>query len=90
MEGIPAEELIKLEPTTGLKILPHWLAQPYFRVQPTVFAKDATKVEPKRVHGSDVGQHSEGEDERDEEERPRPEGIKRVKLATMSSVPLTS
>ena len=25
------EELIMIEPTTGLKILPHWLAQPYFR-----------------------------------------------------------
>jgi len=25
------EELITIEPTTGLKVLPHWLAQPYFR-----------------------------------------------------------
>ncbi|KAL4064108.1 dihydrouridine synthase-domain-containing protein [Scleroderma yunnanense] len=25
------EELVTIEPTTGLKVLPHWLAQPYFR-----------------------------------------------------------
>ena len=25
------EELITIEPTCGLSILPHWLAQPYFR-----------------------------------------------------------
>lgn len=25
------EDLITIEPTTGLKVLPHWLAQPYFR-----------------------------------------------------------
>jgi len=25
------EELITIEPTTGLKVLPHWLTQPYFR-----------------------------------------------------------
>jgi len=25
------EELIMIEPTTRLKVLPHWLVQPYFR-----------------------------------------------------------
>ncbi|KAF8550379.1 Dus-domain-containing protein [Imleria badia] len=89
-EGTPAEELIRLEPTTGLKILPHWLAQPYFRAQLTASTKDATKTVPKRVHGSDGGQHSEGEDDEGcGEERWRLEGIKRAKLATGSAVPLT-
>lgn len=48
------EELIKLEPTTGLKILPHWLAQPYFRVSAS--AGKAAKTEPKRAHGADADQ----------------------------------
>jgi len=30
-----AAEFIKVDPATGLKVLPHWLAQPYFRPQPT-------------------------------------------------------
>ena len=32
-EDTPLEELVKTEPITGLPILPHWLAQPYFRPQ---------------------------------------------------------
>ena len=35
VEGLSAAELIKVDPATGLKVLPHWLAQPYFRPQPT-------------------------------------------------------
>ncbi|KAF9235038.1 dihydrouridine synthase-domain-containing protein [Melanogaster broomeanus] len=30
-EGRSVEELISKDPDTGLKVLPHWLAQPYFR-----------------------------------------------------------
>jgi tRNA-dihydrouridine synthase 1 len=30
-EGLSPEQLIKTDPVTGLKVLPHWLAQPYFR-----------------------------------------------------------
>lgn len=30
-EGVPIEQLIILDPTLGIKILPHWLAQPYWR-----------------------------------------------------------
>jgi hypothetical protein len=33
-EGLSVEQLIKIDPTTGLKVLPHWLAQPYFRPLP--------------------------------------------------------
>ncbi|KAI6106706.1 dihydrouridine synthase-domain-containing protein [Pisolithus croceorrhizus] len=29
--GKSIDELVTIEPTTGLKLLPHWLAQPYFR-----------------------------------------------------------
>lgn len=29
--GVPAEELVKVDPVLGIKILPHWLAQPYWR-----------------------------------------------------------
>ncbi|EMD37012.1 hypothetical protein CERSUDRAFT_114910 [Gelatoporia subvermispora B] len=32
--GKTLEELITYEPTTGLPVLPHWLAQPYFRPLP--------------------------------------------------------
>ncbi|KAI9574282.1 dihydrouridine synthase-domain-containing protein [Boletus coccyginus] len=89
-EGVPTEEPIKLEPTTGLKVLPHWLAQPYFRVQPTS-TSNRTGTEPKRVHGLDPGQESESEDEKVGDERGRQEGIKRLKLtSTVSAVPLFS
>ncbi|THG97976.1 hypothetical protein EW026_g4138 [Hermanssonia centrifuga] len=30
-ESCTADELVTIDPSTGLKILPHWLAQPYFR-----------------------------------------------------------
>lgn len=39
-EGQTLEELVKVDPETGLKVLPHWLAQPYFRPLPA--AKDST------------------------------------------------
>ncbi|OCH85598.1 Dus-domain-containing protein [Obba rivulosa] len=34
-EGKSLEELITIEPSTGLPVLPHWLAQPYFRPLPS-------------------------------------------------------
>ncbi|KAF4586615.1 hypothetical protein EYR40_010627 [Pleurotus pulmonarius] len=37
------DELITVEPTTGLKILPHWLAQPYFR--PLKSREPSTKLQ---------------------------------------------
>ena len=33
-EGVPVEQLVTLDPTQGIKILPHWLAQPYWRPFP--------------------------------------------------------
>jgi hypothetical protein len=33
-EGVPIEQLITVDPTLGIKILPHWLAQPYWRPLP--------------------------------------------------------
>lgn len=59
-EGRPVEELITVDPATGLKLLPHWVAQPYFRAQPkvaepvdkksdkeeTVVAEDGTPARP--------------------------------------------
>lgn len=32
VEGVPVEQLITVDPTLGIKILPHWLAQPYWRL----------------------------------------------------------
>jgi len=29
--GVPTEQLITVDATLGIKILPHWLAQPYWR-----------------------------------------------------------
>ena len=59
-------------------------------MQPTS-TKIATKTEPKRVYDLDTGYESEGEDGKDEEgERGRQEGAKRVKLTTVSAVPLPS
>jgi tRNA-dihydrouridine synthase 1 len=49
--GVSLKDLIKVDPATGLNILPHWLAQPYFRplLPPTLNSKD----HPKR--GSETG-----------------------------------
>lgn len=33
-EEVPIEQLITVDPTRGIKILPHWLAQPYWRPLP--------------------------------------------------------
>lgn len=30
-EGVPIEQLITVDPSLGIKVLPHWLAQPYWR-----------------------------------------------------------
>lgn len=74
-EELFMEELIKVEPTTGLKILPHWLAQPYFRVQPT-----PTGVKPglKRSYSIEADRESEGEGH--ERREAWQEGTKRVNL----------
>jgi len=29
--GVPIEQLITVDATLGIKVLPHWLAQPYWR-----------------------------------------------------------
>ena len=34
MEGVPVKDLITVEPITGIPVMPHWLAQPYFRPTP--------------------------------------------------------
>jgi tRNA-dihydrouridine synthase 1 len=33
-EEVPVEQLIAVDPTLGVKVLPHWLAQPYWRPLP--------------------------------------------------------
>lgn len=45
-ESCPAEELITVHEPTGLKLMPHWVAQPYFRAAPKV-AEQAEKNEEK-------------------------------------------
>ncbi|KAA1479441.1 FMN-linked oxidoreductase [Dentipellis sp. KUC8613] len=42
--GKTAKDLVRIDEATGLKVLPHWLAQPYFRPLP---AKKPQKVEEK-------------------------------------------
>ena len=34
VKDVPLVNLVKVDESTGLKILPHWLAQPYFRPLP--------------------------------------------------------
>lgn len=84
------EESIKLEPTTGLNILPHWLAQPYFRIQPT--STETVAKESKRMHGSDAGHAAYSNDKRggdnERQRESRQEDSKRVKLTTDSAVVL--
>ncbi|KIJ66633.1 hypothetical protein HYDPIDRAFT_38953 [Hydnomerulius pinastri MD-312] len=75
------DELITIEPITGLKVLPHWLAQPYFRPsrspQPES-VPEALQAVSKRAHG---GQTAESDDDL------HLEGSKRPKLM---EVPLLS
>jgi len=33
-ESVPTEQLITVDPSLGIKTLPHWLAQPYWRPLP--------------------------------------------------------
>ncbi|KAG2033005.1 Dus-domain-containing protein [Suillus americanus] len=46
--GQTIDELITIEPTTGLRVLPHWLSQPYFRPlkSPTEASKRASSPIP--------------------------------------------
>ena len=30
-EGVPVQQLTAMDSTFGIKVLPHWLAQPYWR-----------------------------------------------------------
>jgi len=49
--GLSIEELVKIEPTLGLKILPHWLAQPYFRpLPPADTSKPSDRVDAESVN----------------------------------------
>jgi len=34
VEGVPIKDLISVEPITGIPVMPHWLARPYFRPLP--------------------------------------------------------
>ncbi|EPS99345.1 hypothetical protein FOMPIDRAFT_1030904 [Fomitopsis schrenkii] len=63
VEGHPLEALVTLDSHTGLPILPHWLAQPYFRPPPPTKAKGQqeqhkeTTASSKRVKwGSEIPQ----------------------------------
>lgn len=47
MKDVPLGDLVKMDEATGLKILPHWLAQPYFRPLPPS-AGDKTKGASKK------------------------------------------
>jgi hypothetical protein len=56
-EGRPIEELITVDPVSGLKILPHWLSQPYIRAQPKIAAKaeqNAEKAEEAVAKGGEA------------------------------------
>jgi tRNA-dihydrouridine synthase 1 len=41
--GVSVKDLVKTDPATGLEILPHWLAQPYFRPLPSAKLDDSKK-----------------------------------------------
>lgn len=46
-EGMSFAELVKIDEATGLPILPHWLAQPYFRPAPAPPQEAKAKAEAK-------------------------------------------
>ncbi len=50
-EGRPLEELITLDSVTGVKVLPHWVAQPYTRPLLDVNGKKLNKAGVAAVDG---------------------------------------
>lgn len=56
-EGRPIEELTTTDAATGLKILPHWLAQPYFRPTPTLVPDGSGKKVKARAGESSSFSH---------------------------------
>lgn len=62
------DELVTIDAISGLKKLPHWLAQPYFRPlppDPTASSDDSGKKSSsgKRVHSITVRETSDNEDQ---------------------------
>lgn len=43
-EGTPPEDLVRIRTAAGLRILPHWLAQPYFRPPPITTNREIGKL----------------------------------------------
>jgi len=58
-EGIDVEELATIHEATGLKLMPHWVAQPYFRPLPGVRPEIKAKTEKVAVSSSSVVQQIE-------------------------------
>lgn len=48
-EARPSEELITIEPVSGLPILPHWLSQPYIRPAQALLGKAQTTKAKQQV-----------------------------------------
>ncbi|KAI0348206.1 Dus-domain-containing protein [Trametopsis cervina] len=94
-EGRSIEELIVIDPTTGVKILPHWVAQPYTRplldtngkkLQRPDVAQVADVLSPKDYNNQT---QTHGEKRPVSARTPEPEVIpKRAKVAEESAEPM--
>ncbi|KAI0066734.1 Dus-domain-containing protein [Artomyces pyxidatus] len=72
--GLRAGDLVKIDEATGIKVLPHWLAQPYFRPLPvpsTVQVKGTAKIAVAAQHSKRSHSERTPEPEDDELKRAR-------------------
>ncbi|GBE77291.1 tRNA-dihydrouridine(16/17) synthase [NAD(P)(+)] [Sparassis crispa] len=81
-EGRPLEALVTIDEATGLPLLPHWLAQPYFRPLPPAAAATESDEEAAELSKDGPAGSKRGHPERTLE----PEVAKRVKLETVAGV----
>lgn len=62
-EARPREELVTIEPVSGLPILPHWLSQPYIRPAQALLGKAQTTKAKQLVANQSTDADSEAQDE---------------------------
>ncbi|KAI0095071.1 dihydrouridine synthase-domain-containing protein [Irpex rosettiformis] len=96
-EGRPVEELITIDPVSGVKVLPHWVAQPYTRPLLDVDGKKLNKLDVAQVANvidpTDCETEACGAKRSVSERTPEPEvNPKRAKLAedNVNPIPLSA
>ncbi|KIM77104.1 hypothetical protein PILCRDRAFT_825640 [Piloderma croceum F 1598] len=86
VESVSAEELVKIDPATRLKVLPHWLAQPYCRPLP-IIAPQSTGMSSPIPRQEEDGEMLTGKRPHSEMAREFERPVDEAKRARVGSVP---